>query len=97
MFVGVMPSSILWKYEDDVIISSDPEFLPTNYQKKNSSFLPSFDILVESFHPCYRWHVLLSCSTVQVHQIVILMDCQKFQSANDITKYSNKQEKKWRN
>ena len=33
MFVGVMPSSILWKYEDDVI-SFDPQFLPTNYQKK---------------------------------------------------------------
>ena len=47
--------------------------------------LPSFNVLIKSPHPCNWWHVLLSCSTIQVHQVIFLMDSQKFQRAYNIT------------
>ena len=67
----------------DTLPASQETFL-----NKQNAFLPSLNKLVKPLHPCNIWHIVLSCATIKINQIVLLMNCKKLHCAYDITTFN---------
>ena len=53
-----------------------------------NAFLPSLYKLVKPLHPCNIWHIVLSCATIKINQIILLMNCKKLHCAYNITTFN---------
>ena len=76
------------KVKNKIIILCALPASQETFLNKQNAFLPSFNKLVKPLHPCNIWHIVLSCATIKINQIILLMNCKKLHCAYNITTFN---------